>query len=166
MTISSTPNADQIVRHLRQANVVAKRSMDEGNHPFGCIIVGPDHETIICEQGNVDTVEHAEAVAIRTVWTTRRNEPLWQYTVYTTVEPCAMCAGTLYWANIGCVVFGISEATLRQFTGNDPRNPTLNLPCHQVFSSGTKDILVVGPVIELQQEIMELHEKFWRTVCS
>jgi tRNA(Arg) A34 adenosine deaminase TadA len=46
---------DQLFRHLRRANAVAQRGMDMGRHPFGAILVAPDGETVLAEQGNVDT---------------------------------------------------------------------------------------------------------------
>ena len=45
-----------------------------------------------------------------------------------------MCAGAIYWAGIGRLVYGLSEHRLRQLTGNHPENPTLDLPCRDVFA--------------------------------
>ena len=74
-------------------------------------------------------------------------------TLYTNFEPCAMCAGSIYWANIGCVVYGCAEEKLLELTGNDAENMTLNLSCRTVFKSGQKDIRVFGPVEEVEQEV-------------
>ena len=52
---------DRVLRHLRRANAVAQRAMDMGRHPFVASLVTPDSETILAEQGNVDTVNHAES---------------------------------------------------------------------------------------------------------
>jgi tRNA(Arg) A34 adenosine deaminase TadA len=65
-------------------------------------------------------------------------------TLYSSAEPCAMCAGTIYWAGIGRVVYGLSEHRLRGVTGNHPENPTLDLPCRTVFASGQCPTEVVG----------------------
>ena len=59
-----------------------------------------------------------------------------------------MCAGAMYWAGIGRVVYGLSEDRLRTLTGNHPENPTLDLPCRQVFESGQRRVEVVGPLLE------------------
>ena len=61
----TAPSLEQLVRHLRRANEIAKRSVAMGHHPFGAILVGSDHEAILLEQGNVDTVNHAESVLAR-----------------------------------------------------------------------------------------------------
>ncbi len=87
---------------------------------------------------------------------------LWGCTLVTTVEPCAMCAATQYWANIGQLVYGLSESRLLELTGADPENPTLNLPCRSVFAAGQKAVQVVGPVAEVQAEIVALHLAFWQ----
>jgi tRNA(Arg) A34 adenosine deaminase TadA len=155
------PTLAQMLRHLRRANEVAQRAQRAGHHPFGAVLVGPDHETVLSEQGNVDTVNHAEAVLARMASVAFSPEELWGCTLYTTVEPCCMCAGTLYWANVGRVVYGVSESTLLQFTGDHPENPTLDLPCREVFTRGQKDVRVWGPLAEVEDEIGALHRTFW-----
>ena len=157
------PSARQVVAMLERAQVLAKKAMDAGHHPFGALLVAADHETVLMEQGNVDSVNHAEAVLAREA--SRRFSPaeLWHCTLVSTVEPCAMCAGTQYWANIGRVVFGITEKALLQMTGNHAENPTLDLPCRDVFKRGQKDVHVIGPVAEVAEEIAALHRRFWRS---
>ena len=157
------PNPDQRARHLRQANAVADAALQSGHHPFGALLVGPDHETVLLSHGNVDAVNHAESVLACEA--ARRWTPaeLWACTLYTTVEPCAMCAGTQYWANIGRVVYGMSESALRVITGAHAQNPTLDLPCRTVFGSGQKPIQVIGPVAEVEAEIAALHQRFWQS---
>jgi tRNA(Arg) A34 adenosine deaminase TadA len=117
---------------------------------------------VLLRQGNVDSVNHAEAVLAREA--ARRFAPgvLWGCTLVTTVEPCAMCAGTQYWAHIGRLVYGMSEAQLLQLTGNHAENPTLDLPCREVFARGQKALQVYGPIAALQDEIAALHRDFWR----
>lgn len=156
------PTAAQIARHLRAANAIAQRALAAGHHPFGALLVGPDHETVLMEQGNVDSVNHAEAVLARTAAAKWTPDELWRCTLYTTVEPCCMCAGTQYWANIGRVVYGMEERRLLELTGNHAENPTMDLPCREVFAHGQKDVRVVGPVPEVEAEIAALHIAFWQ----
>ncbi len=148
---------------LRQANEVARQALARGRHPFGALLVAPDGEQVLLTQGNVDGVNHAEAVMARIA--ARRFEPalLWDCTLVTTVEPCAMCAATQYWAHIGRLLYGLSEHRLLELTGNHPENPTLDLPCRTVFAAGQKAMQVIGPVAEVEDEIAELHRGFWRT---
>jgi tRNA(Arg) A34 adenosine deaminase TadA len=113
------------------------------------------------KQGNINTVNHAEATLIRAAAQEYSADYLWQCTLATTVEPCAMCSGTLYWANIGRVVYGMTEERLLAFTGSNPENPTLDLPCREVFARGQKAIEVIGPVPSMEEEIAQLHRGFW-----
>jgi len=154
--------ADQMLRHLRRANDVARATMARGRHPFAALLVAADGETVLFTQGNVDTVNHAEAVIARMAARHHDAAMLWQCTLVTTVEPCAMCAGTQYWAHIGRLVYGMSERRLLELTGNHEQNPTLDLPCREVFARGQKLVEVFGPFAEVQAEIAALHQGFWR----
>ena len=154
---------DQVARHLRRANDVARRAIALGRHPFGAILVAPDGETVLAEQGNVDTVNHAESVLARAAATNVTPEYLAQCTLVTTVEPCAMCAGTQYWANIGRLVYGMSERRLLELTGNHGENPTMDLPCRTVLAAGQKAVDIIGPVPAVEAEIAALHLEFWKS---
>ena len=154
---------EQTLRHLRAANAVAQAALAQGKHPFGAVLVAADGETVLLEQGNVDGVNHAEAVLARTAAQRFDAATLWGCTLVTTVEPCAMCAGTQYWAHIGHLAYGMSESRLLAMTGNHDENPTLDLPCREVFARGQKAMHVVGPVPEVEEEVAALHRDFWRT---
>jgi tRNA(Arg) A34 adenosine deaminase TadA len=154
-------NHEQMLQHLRRANEVARKSMSDGHHPFGALLVAADDQTVLLEQGNVDSVNHAEAVLARAAAQRYTAEQLWGCTLVTTVEPCAMCAGTQYWAHIGRLVYGMSEHRLLQLTGNHAENPTLDLPCRDLFARGQKAVQVHGPFAEVEEEIAALHRSFW-----
>ncbi|MBO9648976.1 MAG: nucleoside deaminase [Variovorax sp.] len=156
-------NDAQKLKALRRANEVARRAMTMGRHPFGAVLVAPDGDTILAEQGNIDTVQHAEATLARTASLNYPADYLAQCTLVTTFEPCAMCAGTIYWANIGRVVYGAEETALLALTGDHPENPTLSLPCREVFARGQKNVEVVGPVAEVAEEMIATHRGFWET---
>jgi tRNA(Arg) A34 adenosine deaminase TadA len=151
-----------MLRHLKHANEVARAAMGAGHHPFGALLVAGDGDTVLLEQRNVDSVNHAEAVLARAAARQFAPEMLWRCTLYTTVEPCAMCAGTQYWAHIGRLVYGMSERRLLELTGDHADNPTLDLPCREVFARGQKPVKVWGPVAEVEEQIAALHRQFWR----
>lgn len=157
----SEPTLEQTLALLQRAQALAERAAAEGHHPFGALLVGPDHETVLMEQGNVDSVNHAEAVLAREAAKRFTAEELWGCTLVTTVEPCAMCAGTQYWAHIGRVIFGLEERELLRLTGNHAENPTLDLPCREVFARGQKDMRVIGPVPQVAEAIAATHRRFW-----
>ncbi len=155
------PTPDQIARHLRRASAVAERATRLGHHPFGAILVGPDQETVLMEQCNVDTVNHAESTLARVAAQNYPADYLWGCTLYTTVEPCCMCAGTAYWANIGRVVFGMTEARLLEATGNHAENPTMSVPSRYVFDHCQKPVKLIGPVAAVEGEILAVQQAFW-----
>lgn len=156
------PTPAELETWLREAQAVARQALASGHHPFGAVLIGPDGHTVLLRQGNVSAVNHAEAVLARTAAEQFDAATLWNSTLVTTVEPCAMCAATQYWAHIGRVVYGMSEARLLQLTGNHAENPTLDLPCREVFARGQKAVQVIGPVAAMEEEIAALHRDFWR----
>jgi tRNA(Arg) A34 adenosine deaminase TadA len=158
------PTPAQMDAALRRAHAVALRALSWGKHPFGALLLAPDHETVLAEQGNIDTVNHAEATLARTVASQYTPDYLWACSLVTTFEPCAMCAGTSYWAHIGRVIYGASEASLGALTGKHADNPTLALPCRELFARGQKPVRVFGPVAadsELHALLLAPHFSFW-----
>lgn len=153
-------------RYLRQAIALAERAKAEGRHPFGALVVAADG-TILAEAGNNalpptgDPTQHAERLAAASAAQHHSPQTLAGATLYTSAEPCAMCAGAIYWCHIGRVVYAMSEQRLLELTGNHPGNPTLSLPCRTVFASGQRAVDVIGPVAGLADEAARAHVGFW-----
>lgn len=75
-----------------------------------------------------------------------------------------MCAGAIYWANIGRLVYAASEKALRQLTGDgNTENLTLDLPCREVFERGQTNVEVIGPVTEggWEEKVIEDAARYW-----
>jgi tRNA(Arg) A34 adenosine deaminase TadA len=148
---------------LRRSFDVARRAITHGNHPFGAILVDQNRNVLIeAENGYMparDGTAHAERLLATQACTTLGADILRNATLYSSAEPCAMCAGAIYWAGIGRLVYGLSEHRLRAVTGNHPENPTLDLPCRKVFESGQRSVEVVGPLLEDEAEA--LHAGLW-----
>ncbi|MFK3704738.1 tRNA(Arg) A34 adenosine deaminase TadA [Raoultella sp. BIGb0138] len=151
------------IQFLRLSNEVGRRAIALGRHPFGAVLVAPDGDTVLLTQCNIDTVNHAESTLARIAASNYPAEYLWRCTLYTAVEPCCMCAGTIYWANIGKVVYGMSEEKLLDCTGSHQENPTMSIPASYIFSHGQKTISLVGPVAEIEDETLALQREFWLT---
>lgn len=153
--------------YVMKANEVAKRARENGNTPFGCILVDKEGN-ILLEQENIEITEkdctgHAETALMRKASKLYSKEFLWDCTLYSTAEPCAMCSGAIYWGNLGRVVYGISEKRLLELTGSHPQNPTFDVPCRTIFAGGQKEIIVEGPIAdpEMEKEIVAVHEGYW-----
>jgi hypothetical protein len=56
-----------------------------------------------------------------------------------------MCAGAIYWSGIGRVVYGLAEEELLKITGSSPENPTMSLPCREVFARGQRQVTGDSP---------------------
>lgn len=148
---------------LRLSIEESRKARDGGNHPFACILVGPDG-TVLMTQHNAfmpdhDMTGHAERVLMTRASTTLPHDLLKECTIYTSAEPCAMCAGAIYWTGLKRVVYGLTEKNLKKITGNHPENPTLDLPCEVVFAAGQRKVEVIGPMLE--EEAAEVHKGFW-----
>lgn len=153
------------IRFLKRAIEVSKQSREHGNTPFGALLVDGDGN-VLMEQENVEITGrictgHAETTLAARASQKYSKEFLWNCTLYTTAEPCAMCSGAIYWANIGHVVYGMTERQLLSLTGSNEINPTFDLPCRQVFDCGQKDIKVEGPFDEVAKEAAAVHEGYW-----
>ena len=153
------------IRNLKRCVEISRQSRANGNTPFGALLADKEGN-ILLEQPNVEITEkkctgHAETQAAERASQLYSREFLKDCTLYTTAEPCAMCASAIYWAGIGRVVYGVAEKELLAQTGADPQNPTFDLPCREVFARGQKEIEVVGPFPELVEEIAEVHKGYW-----
>ncbi|MHC1750766.1 MAG: nucleoside deaminase [Cellulosilyticaceae bacterium] len=153
------------LEYLQRAVEISKKSREHGNTPFGALLVDKTGN-ILMEQENIEITEklctgHAETTLAARASQAYSKEFLWDCTLYTTAEPCSMCAGAIYWANIGTVVYGMTERRLLELTGSNEQNPTFDLPCREVFEKGQKDIVVVGPIKEIEEAAAEVHKGYW-----
>jgi tRNA(Arg) A34 adenosine deaminase TadA len=155
-------NRENDLAYLRKAIALSEQSRVKDNHPFAAIVTNGEGK-ILAEAMNdihADCTSHAELLAVRLASSKFNPAQLRDATLYSSAEPCAMCAGAIYWSGIGRVVYALSEERLLSLTGNHPENPTLSLPCREVFARGQREIEVVGPLLE--DEAAVPHEGFWR----
>jgi tRNA(Arg) A34 adenosine deaminase TadA len=152
------------VRHLRRAFWLARQARAAGNNPFGCLLVAEDDEVLMEHQNQALApipvrTTHAETDLAREAASVYTPQELLSCTLYSSVEPCAMCAGAIYWAGIGRVVFGMTQHELKDLTSEHLRLPTLDLPCREVFARGQFQVEVLGPA--LAEEARAVHDGFW-----
>ena len=152
--------------YLRRSMEVSASARAHGNTPFGAILVDARGH-IVMEQENIEITEkiatgHAECTLAARASHQFDKRFLAECTLYTIAEPCAMCAGAIYWAGIGAVAYVMSERRLLELTGSNEQNPTFDLPCREVFSRGQKTVRVTGPFPELEAEAVRIHEGYWK----
>jgi tRNA(Arg) A34 adenosine deaminase TadA len=149
--------------HLRRAIRLARSAREHGNHPFGALLVSAAGEVLVEAENTVNTESdctgHAETNLVRRASQRYDRSTLVGSTLYTSTEPCAMCAGAIYWSGVGRVIFALAEDQLYQLTGADPVNDTMRLPCREVFARCRRPIEVVGPLLEDEAKVV--HHGFW-----
>jgi tRNA(Arg) A34 adenosine deaminase TadA len=149
---------------LLAAVEIARAARAAGNHPFGALLADDTGRILLTAQNTVvtasDVTGHAETNLVRLASGAFGRAELGSLALFSSTEPCAMCAGAIYWSGIGRVVYALAEDELGLMTGDDPENPTLSLACRQVFAAGQRPILVDGPFDLLAA--WEVHDGFWR----
>lgn len=150
-------------RYLRRAIELSWTARERGNRPFGAVIAMADGKVVEawCNTSETgDCTGHAETTAIRLASPRHGREELAGATIYSSGEPCVMCAGAIFWSGIRRVVFGIDAVSLRVFRGERAEQRDAELSCRDVFAASPHDIECIGPV--LPGEASKAHEGFWQ----
>jgi tRNA(adenine34) deaminase len=97
---------------MKEAYKQAQYALEEGEIPIGAVVVSQNK--IIARAYNQteklnDVTAHAEILAITAASNYLGNKYLHECTLYVTVEPCVMCAGASYWAQLKRMVFGTND---------------------------------------------------------
>lgn len=97
---------------MEMALLLAEEAADAGEIPVGAVVVCRNrvigrgrNQT---EQLN-DVTAHAELLAVTAATQTLGGKYLTDCALYVTLEPCVMCAGALYWAQLGRLVIGAAD---------------------------------------------------------
>jgi tRNA(Arg) A34 adenosine deaminase TadA len=99
----------------------------------------------LCRAAAPEQLRHAEMVLLATTLTSLAPEARSHAVLYSSTEPCIMCAGAIYWSGISNVVYGCSAAGLARAAGGD-----FLVPCRDVFARGERRLAVTGPVLEAE----------------
>lgn len=152
-------------RYLRQAIALADKARERGNRPFGALIVAANGR-VLAEASNAngesgDCTAHAELSAIRLASPLHCRDALATATLYSSAEPCVMCAGAIFWSAIGRVVYGIDAERLRVFRGERLDQKDAELSCRDVFERSSHPIECIGP--SLIAEASQSHQGGWKS---
>ena len=142
---------------IRQAIDLARHARSAGNHPFGALLV-VDGKVALTAQNTVatdhDPTAHAETNLVAKAIRDLSADEIRRSVLYTSCEPCAMCAGKMYWAGIRSLVYALSSEELATMAGGD-----FLIPCAEVFGRAREPVTVVGPL--LLNEARDVHLGFW-----
>ena len=150
------------LQYLSRAVELAREARERGDHPFGAVLVTADG--VIVEAMNSvttsgDPTGHAETNLVRLAAQRVDAAALPGSTLYTSTEPCAMCAGAIFWSGIGRMVFALSCHALVELVQGVGGSFTLDLPSREVFARGDHTVEVSGP-IEVAGAV-EVHAGMW-----
>ncbi len=104
--------------YMRIAVQEAQLAKSEGNKEYGAVVVfdnqimGQAHNTAVTER---DPSLHAEVNAIRQAVKTKKDPDLCGAILFSTCEPCPMCASLAAWANVTTIVYGVSVEEIAQW---------------------------------------------------
>ena len=136
---------------------LAEQAVAAGNHPFAALIVVDGKvmsealNTVVTE---ADVTCHAELNLIRSAFQQLPPEVLKTATLYSSTEPCPMCAGAIYWSGISRLVFGVSGADLGEIAGE-----AFVWSSAEILERGNRRIEVIGPIAAGTGR--KLHQSFW-----
>jgi tRNA(adenine34) deaminase len=141
---------------MRHALAAALEARDLGEVPVGAVIVSDDGQ-LLARAGNrtrtlCDPTAHAEIIALREAARTCGNYRLAGTVVYSTIEPCAMCAGALVQARVKRLVYGAQDARAGAVESNFRICTSSSLNHRIEITSGV-----------LEGECRELMQEFFRT---
>ncbi|MEM7113452.1 MAG: nucleoside deaminase [Chloroflexota bacterium] len=151
-------NQEEHESFIRQAIELAREARANGDHPFGALLV-KDGVVLKTAVNTVNTqndpTHHAELNLVSASARQFDADTLAQSILYTSTEPCAMCAGAIFWAGISTIIYSCAGTTLGDMTGG-----LFVVPSRELLAKATRPTTVIGPILEA--EGIAVHEGFWQ----
>lgn len=149
---------DLDMKHLRRCVELARSALQEGNPPFGSLLVAADGNVLTEDHNRSsggDLTRHPEFALARWAAENMTLEERGKATVYTSGEHCSMCAAAHGWVGLGRIVYATSSSQLAGWMAElgVPSSKVRTLPISEVI----RDTIAEGPVDELANEMRLLH---------
>jgi tRNA(Arg) A34 adenosine deaminase TadA len=147
--------------HLTRCVELAREALDDGDDPFGSVLVGPAGSVLAearnRERSRADVTAHPELELAHWAWANLDAQERATATVYTSGEHCPMCAAAHGWVGLGAIVFAASAPQLSEWRASWglPTSPVAPLPVSAVLP-GTH---VTGPVPPYDALMFTLHQE-------
>jgi tRNA(Arg) A34 adenosine deaminase TadA len=141
------PCAPEDAIHLRATFTAARQAAQAGNMPFGAALVKNGQMLWLAQNKQVtaaDCTGHAEVVLVREARQALGDQVTLGATVYASGEPCAMCAGAMFWAGISRVIYGATTPDIEAALGDGPSLPPR---CAEVLAHCRPAVEVRGPCL-------------------
>lgn len=146
------------MEHLERAVELAEIGLNQGDEPFGSVLVTEAGERVFEDHNRVsggDHTQHPEFAIARWAANNLSPEAREKATVYTSGEHCPMCSAAHAWVGLGRIVYASSSAQLVEWAQEMglPPSPVKNLAIQEVI----RDAEVVGPIDKLAEKVKQLH---------
>jgi tRNA(Arg) A34 adenosine deaminase TadA len=146
--------------HLRRCVELATEALEDGDEPFGSVLVAAGGEVLYEDRNRVkggDATQHPEFAIARWAATRLSPEQRRTSTVYTSGEHCPMCAAAHGWVGLGRIVYVASSAQLTAWltSWGVPPGPVTPLPIDAIAPG----VPVAGPADELLDDVKALHQR-------
>ncbi len=142
------------IRYLRRAIELSRSAKAKGNGAYGAVLVGSDGAVLAeAENDRVsthDVTAHAEMNVLRIAGGRFDDDVLAAATLYASAEPCAMCAGAVFWSGVRRLVYALSSE--RNYGALPRANDELHIGCREVLARGRRVVVVDGPALEDEAE--------------
>ncbi|MET0287733.1 MAG: nucleoside deaminase [Polyangiales bacterium] len=142
---------------MRLAIAASREAAEQGNTPFGAVLT--QGEQMLLSAGNEqvttgDCTAHAELALVRKAQQQLGPPALRGATVYASGEPCAMCAGAMFWAGIQRIVYAATKDDIALALGD----PNLPIDCASTLAGASPAVSVEGPL--LREEASAILRRF------
>jgi tRNA(Arg) A34 adenosine deaminase TadA len=151
---------------LRRAFALAGEARARGDRPFAAVIAD-EQGRVLAEAGSTQgkggggTLAHSEMNALHEVLRAGLpREALRRATIYSSGEPCAMCAAAIFYTGIGRAVYGLSAGAILHLRNAQPHTAGLSLSCRAVLDSAAERVEVIGPCLEAEGAAP--HKGYWQ----
>ncbi len=149
------------MRHLRRCVELAAEALEEGDEPFGSVLVAADGTAVAEDHNRVasgDRTRHPEFELARWAAANMTPEERAAATVFTSGEHCPMCAAAHGWVGLGRIVYVCSSEQMTAWLADMgvPPPPVRALPIREVVPG----LVVEGPVSGLAEKVRDLHRRF------
>ena len=152
---------------MRRCIALAKSGRSDGEYPFAAVV--GRYGEFVCEASNMvrrasDVTRHAEMVALSAAQQLLRTRSLHDCTLYSTIEPCAMCAYAIRESRIGRVIFGLQSPVMGGHSRWDIlRDTTLSSVMPEVFAP--PPFVIAGCLCqEVRKLFRSQHPLAWRVI--
>lgn len=151
---------------LRRAIALSASAASKGNMAFGALLADPNGNVLLEAENTTFTernaLRHAKTNLVECAVASLTPDQIASATLYTSCEPCAMCAGAMYWGGLNRMVYAMSEQDLLDITGVNDHCPTMRgVGCRNILETGQRNIEVSGP--HLVEEASAMQHSYFGT---